>query len=51
VSGKYSARLPNYQMVELLLDNTFRTLWGKNLQEHFESIYRQQARFCVMFIS
>jgi hypothetical protein len=27
------------------------TLWGKNLQEHFESIYRQQARYCVMFIS
>ncbi|MCH8151882.1 MAG: TIR domain-containing protein [Planctomycetes bacterium] len=27
------------------------TLWGKDLVEHFESIYRQQARFCVMFIS
>jgi TIR domain len=27
------------------------TLWGKNLAEHFESIYRQQARYCVMFIS
>lgn len=27
------------------------TLWGKNLQEHFESIYRQQARYCIMFIS
>lgn len=27
------------------------TLWGKNLQEHFESIYRKQARYCVMFIS
>lgn len=27
------------------------TLWGKNLQEHLESIYRQQARYCVMFIS
>lgn len=27
------------------------TLWGKNLQEHFESIYRRQARYCIMFIS
>jgi hypothetical protein len=26
VSGKYSARIPNYQMVKLLLDNTFRTV-------------------------
>ncbi|MFO0861219.1 MAG: TIR domain-containing protein [Phycisphaerales bacterium] len=27
------------------------TLWGKDLQEQFEKIYREQARFCVMFIS
>jgi hypothetical protein len=27
------------------------TLWGKDLHAHFESIYRKQARFCVMFIS
>ena len=27
------------------------TLWGKNLHEHFDRIYRQQARYCVMFIS
>jgi hypothetical protein len=27
------------------------TLWGKNLQEHFDSVYRQQARYCVMFVS
>lgn len=27
------------------------TLWGKNLQEHFDSIFRLQARYCVMFIS
>lgn len=27
------------------------TSWGKNLQEHFDSIYRLQARYCVMFIS
>ncbi len=26
-------------------------LWGKDLVEHFESIYRKQSRFCVMFIS
>jgi hypothetical protein len=27
------------------------TLWGKDLAEHFNSIYRQQARYCIMFIS
>ncbi len=25
--------------------------WGKNLAEHFDDIYRNQARYCVMFIS
>jgi len=25
--------------------------WGKNLPEHFDEIYRKQARYCVMFIS
>lgn len=27
------------------------TLWGKDLVEHFQRIYRDQGRFCVMFIS
>jgi hypothetical protein len=27
------------------------TLWGKDLAEHFDSVYRKQGRFCVMFIS
>ena len=26
-------------------------LWGKNLAEFFDDIYRKRARFCVMFIS
>jgi len=26
-------------------------LWGKNLVEFFDDIYRKQARYCVMFIS
>jgi hypothetical protein len=25
--------------------------WGKDLPEHFDDIYRNQARYCVMFIS
>jgi len=25
--------------------------WGKNLPEHFDEIYRKEARYCVMFIS
>lgn len=27
------------------------TLWGKDLAEHLEDLYRTQARYCVMFIS
>jgi hypothetical protein len=27
------------------------TLWGKDLGEHFQRVYRDQGRFCVMFIS
>lgn len=26
-------------------------LWGKNLAEHFEDVYREASRACVMFIS
>lgn len=26
-------------------------LWGKNLTEHFDRIYRKASRYCVMFIS
>jgi len=26
-------------------------LWGKNLVEFFDNVYRTQSRFCVMFIS
>ncbi|MDD4894785.1 MAG: TIR domain-containing protein, partial [Candidatus Omnitrophica bacterium] len=26
-------------------------VWGKNLPEHFDEIYRKQAQYCVMFIS
>jgi len=25
--------------------------WGKNLAEHFDEIYRKQAKYCVIFIS
>jgi hypothetical protein len=27
------------------------TLWGKDLSEHLDSVYRGDARYCVMFIS
>ena len=26
-------------------------LWGKNLYVHFSSVYKDQARYCVMFLS
>ena len=28
-----------------------KTLWGKDLVEHFDHIYRSASRYCVMFIS
>lgn len=28
-----------------------QTLWGKDLVEHFDHIYRSASRYCVMFIS
>lgn len=27
------------------------TLWGKNLALHFEQLFRQRARYCLMFVS
>jgi hypothetical protein len=27
------------------------TLWGKDMVEHFDGVYRKQGRFCIMFIS
>jgi hypothetical protein len=27
------------------------TLWGKDLVEHLDSVYRKQGRYCIMFIS
>jgi hypothetical protein len=27
------------------------TLWGKDLAEHLDSVYRKDARYCLMFIS
>jgi hypothetical protein len=27
------------------------TLWGKDLAEHLDSVYRKDARYCVMFLS
>lgn len=26
-------------------------LWGKDLAEHFDAVYRKQARYCVIFVS
>lgn len=27
------------------------TLWGKNLYEHLDQVYRERAKFCVVFVS
>ncbi|HUG70312.1 MAG TPA: TIR domain-containing protein [Pirellulaceae bacterium] len=40
------------QGVDVFYDrNEEATLWGKDLAEHLDSVYRKSARFCVMFIS
>lgn len=38
--------------IEYFYDKSEETeLWGKNLAPHLEKIYREKARFCVLFIS
>ncbi len=32
-------------------DDEMAQLWGKNLYDHLASIYKDQARYCVMFLS
>lgn len=32
-------------------DDEKAQLWGKNLYDHFSSVYKDQARYCVMFLS
>lgn len=27
------------------------TLWGKDLYQHLETIYKDQAKYCVVFVS
>ena len=32
-------------------ENEFANLWGKNLYDYLSSVYKDQARYCVMFLS
>ena len=41
-AGKYSVFYDEYELVKL---------WGENLYEHLSSVYKDQARYCVMFLS
>ena len=41
-AGGYSVFYDDYEKAEL---------WGKNLYDHFSSVYKDQARYCVMFLS
>ena len=41
-SGGYSVFYDKYEPAEL---------WGKNLYAHFSSVYKDQAEYCVMFLS
>ena len=41
-AGGYSVFYDEYEIVKL---------WGENLYEHLSSVYKDQARYCVMFLS
>ena len=41
-SGGYSAFYDEYELADL---------WGKDLYKHLSSIYKDQARYCVIFVS
>lgn len=41
-SGRYRVFYDEYEQA---------TLWGKNIYEHLSSIYKDKARYCVMFLS
>ena len=46
------AKAPREFGVKCFYDEFEQTnLWGKNLYDHLDQIYRKQARFTVMFIS
>jgi hypothetical protein len=49
-----------YEVAELLRDREVRVfydeyeqanLWGKDLYQHLQAVYRDKARFCVVFVS
>ena len=38
--------------VRVFYDEFFRaTLWGKNLYQHLQQIYKEKARYCIVFVS
>ena len=41
-SGRYHVFYDEYEQA---------TLWGKNIYEHLSSVYKDKARYCVMFLS
>jgi len=52
---KYVERVAAYlrsQRVKVFYDRyEDATLWGKDLAEHFDAVYRLSGQYCVMFIS
>jgi hypothetical protein len=38
--------------VRVFYDEFFKsTLWGKNLYQHLQQIYKEKARYCIVFVS
>ncbi|MGX4804359.1 toll/interleukin-1 receptor domain-containing protein [Bradyrhizobium guangdongense] len=38
--------------VAVFYDNSFKAdLWGKDLYQHLQAIYKEQSRYCVVFVS
>ena len=50
-ASKLAARLREAGFSVFYDEDESADLWGKNLQEHFAKVYKDDARFCVMFLS
>lgn len=49
--SRVAALLEEHGVVVFYDEYEMVTLWGKDLAEQFDSVYRLQGRYCVMFVS
>ena len=48
---RVAAFLENHAVIVFYDKYEQATLWGRDLVEHFDGVYRKQGRFCIMFVS